>query len=292
MSPDVICWSMREGLLLTAERLLRGGPGVRQVAPRGMPTREVEEFTLLLMDPRDSSPAGARPGINLKIGVMEALQLVGGFSDPTLFPRSFQQFANKGVLRGAYGPRVEHQLPHLVERLRSDPDTRQAVLQVWDGETDLIRHRPGTGDFPCTLNWLFRVRDGQLHMTTVMRSNDIYWGLPYDAFFMTQLQQTVAALLGLEVGHYVHRATSLHLYERDVEKVEEMVRCLGPLVERDADDPGATTAAWEAKRFGGIDGASSATEAQDRAWALAYGRELNGAPWTASERAYAEVLRG
>jgi thymidylate synthase len=47
-----------------------------------------------------------------------------------------------------------------------------------------------------------------------MRSNDLVWGLPYDVFFFTMLQELLAQKLGLDLGVYIHGAGSLHLYER------------------------------------------------------------------------------
>jgi thymidylate synthase len=47
-----------------------------------------------------------------------------------------------------------------------------------------------------------------------MRSNDAIWGLPYDVFLFTFLQEMMAIELKVELGSYYHFAGSLHLYER------------------------------------------------------------------------------
>jgi len=47
-----------------------------------------------------------------------------------------------------------------------------------------------------------------------MRSNDVVWGLPYDVFLFTMLQEMLAQTLDLELGSYIHVAGSFHLYER------------------------------------------------------------------------------
>ncbi len=46
-----------------------------------------------------------------------------------------------------------------------------------------------------------------------MRSNDAIWGLPYDVFFFTMLQELLACELGRQLGTYTHVVGSLHLYE-------------------------------------------------------------------------------
>jgi thymidylate synthase len=60
-----------------------------------------------------------------------------------------------------------------------------------------------------------------------MRSNDAIWGLPYDIFLFTMLQELLACELGIEVGTYSHSVASLHLYERHFELARRIVD--GPL---------------------------------------------------------------
>jgi thymidylate synthase len=68
------------------------------------------------------------------------------------------------------------------------------------------------------------VRSGRLHAIVYMRSNDAIWGLPYDIFLFTMLQELLASELGLELGSYTHVVASLHLYERHFELARRIVR--------------------------------------------------------------------
>jgi thymidylate synthase len=61
-------------------------------------------------------------------------------------------------------------------------------------------------------------------MTTYMRSNDAIWGLPYDCFVFTMLQELLASQLRCSLGEYVHFAASLHVYERHFSLVERMLK--------------------------------------------------------------------
>ena len=54
-----------------------------------------------------------------------------------------------------------------------------------------------------------------------MRSNDIYFGFPYDYIYFVSLGQYIANKLGIEFSLYTHNATSLHLYLKDEEKFIE-----------------------------------------------------------------------
>lgn len=93
--------------------------------------------------------------------------------------------------------------------LNRDPNTRQAVLHIKTAED-----RPSK-DVNCTVCIQFLLRDGKLHATTYMRSNDIWTGFPYDVFSFTAFQIKMAFELGVDIGTYTHIAGSLHLYERN-----------------------------------------------------------------------------
>ncbi|MDI3240233.1 thymidylate synthase [Arthrobacter sp. AL08] len=117
-----------------------------------------------------------------------------------------------GHVTGAYGPRLFNfdginQLQNVVDRLRTNPDSRNAVIQVFDHQD--------TENAPCTLALQFVIREGKLLLMVSMRSNDVYLGLPHDLFAFTMLQELVARSLGIEPGSYFHSVGSFHLYEQN-----------------------------------------------------------------------------
>ena len=69
---------------------------------------------------------------------------------------------------------------------------------------------------------MFEQHDGVLHCKTVMRSNDVMWGVAHDVFMFTILQRTVADFFDWQVGEYRHSAYSSHLYMRDWDAVDKM----------------------------------------------------------------------
>lgn len=190
------------------------------VSPRGAKTKELCDVTIKLNDPTDVVlPAATnRVGYRPAIGVAEGLCLIAGVADPALMTRvsrAFTGFTDGGAFHGAYGPRLRFQLPRIIDRLQDDEDTRQAVVTIWDPLYDgASSEQEPPRDLPCTVYLNFRVRNGQLTLKTHMRSNDLWLGFPYDVFQFTLLQRTVAYLLGVEAGPYVHHVDSLHLYER------------------------------------------------------------------------------
>lgn len=191
------------------------------VSPRGMPTRELLGVHLVLTRPRARllhlPPARI---LNPAFAVAETVWHLLGSDAPWIFDYNGQlrQYADDGVLRGAYGPRMRRwggsldQLAQVITTLREDPDTRRAVIQLYDPACDAVGHR----DVPCTLGFRFQLRQGRLHMSTTMRSQDVWVGFPYDLFFATVLQELVAGWVGADLGTYHHHVDSLHIYERDV----------------------------------------------------------------------------
>lgn len=220
MSPHPITIEVPSGRLGYREVVNKVVECGRRRAPRGIKTFDLGWVTVVLQSPFDALPLGVGRNLNTAIAAAEAVQLIGAFSDPDLLLRAspnFERFREPdGSFHGAYGRRMEYQLLHVVNRLREDPDTRRAVINLWDGHLD---NAPGKNDYPCTVALGFGIVDDHLEMYTVMRSNDVWLGAPYDWFQFTQLQLTVARMLGVEPGPYHHTAWSLHLYESDLEKV-------------------------------------------------------------------------
>lgn len=169
-------------------------------------------------------PIGTGRKLSKAVAAAEAIQLIGGFSSPSLLTKAspnFHQFAEQdGSFHGAYGNRIRHQALNVVTKLREDPDSRQAIITLWDPVLDNV---PGKKDYPCTVALQFSVAaDGALDMTTFMRSNDVWRGLPYDMFQFTQLQMSIANALTLSYGSYTHIAASLHLYEENVDAAKHL----------------------------------------------------------------------
>ncbi|MFG1697234.1 thymidylate synthase [Nonomuraea sp. NPDC049309] len=195
-----------------------------KVSPRGMDTRELLDVRLLLGRPRERL-LHAPPGrvLNTAFAVAETVWIMSGSDAPWIyeFNSRLRRYAeDDGILRGAYGPRMRSwdgqvdQLAQALATLRGDPDSRRAVIQLYDPARDAGGHR----DVPCTLGYRFHLRQGRLHMATTMRSQDLWTGLPYDVFAATTLHELMAGWLGAELGDYRHHVDSLHLYEEDLDK--------------------------------------------------------------------------
>jgi thymidylate synthase len=208
------------GYVKLVQHVLRHG---KETAPRGMKTREIEDAMIRIEDVKNTLPLGVGRGTVPGIGAVEACQLLAGVSIPGLVIKVGPQFKNyaedNGIFHGAYGLRTQGQYEKVIQRLKDDPDTRQAVVTIWNPELDLL---PQKRDYPCTILHQFRIRDGKLNMTVFMRSNDVWLGAAYDFFQFTRVQLAIASILGIPTGIYTHHVGSLHIYEQHYEKAEAL----------------------------------------------------------------------
>jgi thymidylate synthase len=135
-----------------------------------------------------------------------------------------------------------NQLDILVNHLKACPESRRAVLTMWNVEDDLLKigpfefdpesaispntapHPSASKDVCCNLDVMFSLREaypGKAHdghyyldMTVTNRSNDLVWGcLGADYTTFSFLQEYVAVRLGAEVGRYHHFSNNLHVYD-------------------------------------------------------------------------------
>ena len=134
----------------------------------------------------------------------------------------YEKFADEaGNTNGAYGYRFwhnlsseENQLDLVINTLRKHPNSRQAIVTLWEADDLNAAVNASSKDVPCTLSLQYIIRDGQLHAITTMRSNDAWLGFPYDVFAFTCIQRLIAQALGIRCGGYIHQVGSFHIYEK------------------------------------------------------------------------------
>ncbi len=189
-------------------------------------TQELLHVALSIRYPAERWVVSRQRPINPAFALAEVVWILTGRNDSAFlnyFNSQYPRFAGHGeTYHGAYGFRLRKnlgidQLERAYLALRSRPDSRQVVLQIWDGKVDFPddNGNPVSEDIPCNVVSLLKVRNGALEWFQIMRSNDLYFGLPYNFVQFTVLQEVMAGWLGLKVHSYNHISDSLHLYERD-----------------------------------------------------------------------------
>ena len=197
----------------------RNGP-VR-VAPYPVMTIYDYPFERVLFDPvRDANPI---------FHLHESLWMLAGSNDATWLDQFVKDFSERyaepdGSMHGAYGYRWrEHfssaighssldQLDVVVKILTQNSGSRQAVIQMWDAESDLGLQK--LKDRPCNTQIYLRIQNNVLDLNITCRSNDIVWGA-YGANIVhfSILQEYLAARIGVGIGKLYQYSWNWHMYE-------------------------------------------------------------------------------
>lgn len=206
-----------------------GPMGDNRSVGSGQLTREFTNYTFTIDSPLNRLPSSsALPG---KFSLLTAaarfawmmagsdrLDAIGHYSD------GVKGFSDDGfvVPGSSYGARLFYarpgldQITNVVETLKQDQTSRRAMATIFQPE-DTARK---SSDIPCTYGLSFLVREGRLHVTTIMRSNNAWTLLPYNVFEFTLLAEVVACRVGVPLGSYTHHCISLHLYQNDFTDAE------------------------------------------------------------------------
>ncbi len=139
------------------------------------------------------------------------------------FIGSFSNFwgtlTNPGTneINSNYGSLIfnKEQFGWVIDSLVADKNSRQAIMFFNQPKFQF----EGNKDFVCTMYANFFIRENKLNMKVQMRSNDIFYGLTFDAPFFSFLLQSVHIKLletypDLQLGDYYHFTDNLHFYER------------------------------------------------------------------------------
>lgn len=117
---------------------------------------------------------------------------------------------------------TNNQFETVIDILKKDSGTRQAVLSIWDPNKDMVASKLGGGNrIPCSLFYQFMVRNNRLHLIYTMRSNDFLGHHVIDLYCATGLMEYVVKRLedtypGIKVGSLTYMGSSLHCFHWDL----------------------------------------------------------------------------
>ena len=128
------------------------------------------------------------------------------------------EFLHDGKFGYTYSERIAPQLQETIDLLKWDPQTRQAMITIYEGRLDSA-NRGGKVRVPCSLYYQFLYRDGKLDVIYTMRSNDLLEHMPADLWMAAEIQQHIADAIGVAPGRLFYFCGSLHAYAKDIPKV-------------------------------------------------------------------------
>ncbi|OGM06533.1 hypothetical protein A2129_00460 [Candidatus Woesebacteria bacterium GWC1_42_13] len=145
----------------------------------------------------------------------------------------------EGELGPVYGYQLRHwngrtdQLKELIEMLKRAPETRRAVVSLWNLEDVEIGGVKRVNVANCISQLHFsrmkyRVREGEyeerLDMAMTHRSADLPAGAPHDWAVWGLIQMLVAKELGIPPGTLTAHIEDGQIYEMQIEKVKELLK--------------------------------------------------------------------
>ena len=127
----------------------------------------------------------------------------------------WNRFIRNGVFSYSYAERYQEQLPYIIRELKEKPNTRQAILTMYDKHQDMM-HWGGRDRVPCSLTYQFLLRENKLVLIYNQRSCDFVKFFPSDVWLTVGLLMYVAREIDREPGQFIHFLGSLHAFAGDL----------------------------------------------------------------------------
>lgn len=119
-----------------------------------------------------------------------------------------------------YGNRLAPYLPDVISRLREDPESRHAFIDLWDNVTDL---RLGLSS-PCLASVYFRRFEGKLTLNATYRTHNAVSAWVGNIYAMMTLLRFVAGQVGMESGPITVTSLSISI---DPDMMEQALAIAG-----------------------------------------------------------------
>lgn len=165
----------------------------------------------------------------------------------------WEEFLHNDKFAYTYSERITPQLQIILEELRANPKSRQAIINIHsnicplicgamikeeddghieirdDGHINLedtnyveksidLLNRGGGGRLPCSMYYQIMVREKKVDLIYTMRSCDFLVHFPVDISLALMLQDWFADSLSLATGTFTYFTGSLHAYQKDMVK--------------------------------------------------------------------------
>lgn len=157
----------------------------------------------------------------------EGLRNLGSYVDEVLSGTK-DDYVRRGVwdytyhqLLRAYKPVSSaeiDQVDYIVRKLDEVPFSNRAQGTTW-----MPWKHPNVGGPPCMQRIWCKVIDGELEMHTDWRSRDAYNAAFMNMYAMVHLQKAIADRLRVEVGQYVDRSDSYHVYQYNIDAAKRFL---------------------------------------------------------------------
>lgn len=228
MTKTIKCNSLNEGYQLLIKELIANG--TFSVGRQQGEIKELLNYELELTNPRKSVLSLPMRNMSRKYAAGEFalyLEETDDVKDFAFYSKAWLNLATKdGKVNSAYGERLfseasGHRLDYAIDELVKNRESKNSLVMM----RDVRDQNPELKDRCCTIALHFYIRGNKLNMRTIMRSSDIWLGLPYDVFAFTRIMQMALYRYNkctgsnVELGTYFHQMLNVHAYPKNYAKL-------------------------------------------------------------------------
>ena len=140
-----------------------------------------------------------------------------------LRPHIWTEFLNKnGQFDYAYNYRISHSINQVIKELKRNPDSRQAIISIWDLTYD-PQGMGGEFRVPCSMYYQILIRDEKVNIIYNQRSADMVTHFGNDVYLAWQMMLHIAIALQRNTGYLFHNIGSLHAYKKDWPQLKQCI---------------------------------------------------------------------
>jgi len=110
------------------------------------------------------------------------------------------------------------QIANMINLIKTNPSSRRIICTCYDPSL----HNKTVLD-PCHPFFQFNVENNKLSCMFVMRSSDLFLGLPFNLLSYALLTKIIAKTCGLESGRLIYFAGNAHVYKNHIEQVNTQI---------------------------------------------------------------------
>jgi thymidylate synthase len=122
----------------------------------------------------------------------------------------------------AFGNKTLNQIDNFViPILKKDRKSRRGIVTLWDPEKDSLVEGSVA---PGLITIDFKIRKNKLHMSAIVRSNDIFIGWPANLYQLFCLGKYVAEKLDVPLGVIHTFSTSAHVFGENYDDIKELIK--------------------------------------------------------------------
>ena len=107
------------------------------------------------------------------------------------------------------------QVTDLIERIRTDADSRRLIISAWN-----VADLPRMALPPCHLLCQFYVAEGRLSCQLYQRNADVFLGVPFNIASYALFTMMIAQATGLQAHEFIHTFGDAHLYATHLEQAQ------------------------------------------------------------------------